>query len=295
MKKHLSKSIFILTALVLVALSGGGCARPANTKATTPEHDIDLENRHRGVTFHKKYIDGIPVLDVFKDDKTKKPTVFVLHGYGGNKYYSVDLAVRLARKGYYSVIFDAYGHGERVGGPLKSFPEVMALYPYDIDAIVNSLKDNSQADLDNLGMMGVSMGACAIYKYCTFGKIKPKAIAPFIGTPYFEQLMDSELSRMTYDEKAGKGTSPLSQQQLNSILAENSPYKAYLALKDIAILMQQGETDDMIISQGVSMLYHDLTGIGATNVELIIHENLWHEVSDEGWDNAFEFMDKHLK
>ena len=107
--------------------------------------------------------------------------------------------------------------------------------------------------------------------------------------------MDSDLSRIAYDEKAGRSASILTQQYLNQILADSSPYKNYQSLKDIAILMQNGGVDTMITPQGVNMLYHDLKGIGAENVELIIYPELWHEINDTGWDNAFAFMEKHLK
>lgn len=315
MKTLASKSIkliSLLTAFILLSVNVYGCARPASTDNGTnsdnsnadlmadfvePEHDENLERDHSGVTFYKKYIEDIPVIDAFVNDGTeKKPVIFILHGYSGNKYYSVDLAVEYARNGYYAVIFDAYGHGERAGKPLKSFPEVMEMYPYDLEKAVNSLKNNPYADVYNMGMLGISMGACAIYKYCTFAEIKPKAITPLVGTPYYEQFMDTELSRSVYDEKSGNHEPTLTQQQLNTILAESSPYKNYIAMKDIAILMQQGETDDLVISQGAAMLYHDLKGIGAEDVNLIIHSDMSHyDIYDECFDNAFKFFEERLK
>ena len=287
----------VIFAFIFISVSLYGCSVPAsNNNNTKIEHDIDLEKNHEGVTFHKKYIDNIPVLDVFNDDGNKKPVVFILHGYSGNKYYSVDLAVRYARSGYYAVIFDAYGHGERSGGTLKSFPEVMAMYPYDIEKIVNSLKDSTQADIYNMGMLGISMGACAIYKYCTFGEIKPKVITPLVGTPYYEQFMNTELSRSVYDEKTGNHQTPLSQEKLNTILAESSAFKDYMELKNINILMQQGSNDTLVTAEGANMLYHVLKGVGAENVNLISHEGMTHHnLYDVCFDNAIKFMDKHLK
>lgn len=302
MKKTINKLIkpvALITALTLLSALFFGCASPAfspsGSNAAGVTHLTELENQHPGISFQKRYVDDIAVIDVFNDNGKSKPTMFIIHGYGGSKKDSISLAVQYASNGYFSVIFDAYGHGERTGGDLKSFPEVMAMYPYDIEKVVGSLKEQRQADLKRMGMLGISMGACAIYKYCTFAEIKPKAITPFIGTPYYEQLMDSDLSSIAYDEKAGRSTSILTQQYLNQILADSSPYKNYQSLKDIAILMQNGGVDTMITPQGVNMLYHDLKGIGAENVELIIYPELWHEINDTGWDNAFAFMEKHLK
>ncbi|MBQ9624905.1 MAG: alpha/beta hydrolase, partial [Clostridia bacterium] len=268
----------------------GGCNKSKETNAYIP-----LSEQYPNLTFEKSFLEDIPVIHIFKNDGAKKPTMLIIHGYGGSKSDSLDLATKFAYDNYYCVIFDAYGHGERTGMPLKSFPEVLSMYPYDIEKVVLSLENNEQADLDNMGMLGISMGACAIYKYCTFGKVQPKAIAPFIGTPYYEQLYNTELSRIAFDNASGRFKSELSQLDLNTILMESSPYKDIYKLKDIHILMQNGGIDTLVSPMGVYMLEKDLKEMGAKDATLIIYPDLWHEISDDGFDKAFEFMNKHLK
>lgn len=291
----MQKRLFSLIITIALCSMLFGCSVPASISQEVT-HDAYLEGQYQGVTFASKFVEDIPVFEVYVDDNKQKPVMFIMHGYMGNRYYSTELAAHYARNGYYAVIFDAYGHGARTGGALKSFPEVMAMYPYDAEKIVNSLKNNPQADLSNMGMMGISMGACAIYKYCTIAEIKPKAIAPLVGTPYYEQFMSTDLSREIYDEKSGTHDPILSQSEYNRILAEASPYKNYLALEDVSILMQQGALDTMVVGTGADMLYHDLKGIGKEDIELIIYPDMaHHDLKDECFDKAFEFFEGKLK
>lgn len=239
-------------------------------------------------------ISGIPVLRYYKNDGKKKPVVFSLHGYGGSKKNQIAHCEALANNGYYAVTLDAYGHGERTGGQLMNFAQVVTQYPKDIETVVNFLKNDSQADLTNMAMVGISMGAMASFSYATYGEIKPKILAPIIGTPDIAQLKGSELSKATYDEVVGRGVSTMPQEEIDAILDAGSSYKDYGNLKDIAIYMQNGSDDFLVHASGSQKLYNDLTSTGAQNVELVIYPGLNHWAHDFLWANANDYLSTHL-
>lgn len=258
-----------------------GCSKPD----AKPTNEIIVK---------QEYIGSVPVVKTYKDDGTKKPVVFMLHGYGESKSFYLSYCQTMAEKGYYAVTMDAYGHGERTGGELLNFAQVVSMYPKDIEAVVQSIKDDPQADVYNMGMSGVSMGAMATFMYSTYAEIKPKAIAPIIGTPDLNQLKGTDLSRAVYDKTLGIQTSSMPQQEIDSILESSSPYKDYMNLKDIGIFMQNGEDDYLIVSDGCKNLYKDLKEAGAQNVELIMYPGMQHEITQEYLNKTMIFFGENL-
>ena len=114
----------------------------------------------------KKVIEGIPVLFVYK--KGKKNLIFVFHKLLENKESELGLAYRLSIEGFFVVVIDMHGHGEREG----SF-EIQGLYDFnnlvidcyktalDVDKILCYLCNHEEYDIDmnSISCLGVSIGA----------------------------------------------------------------------------------------------------------------------------------------
>lgn len=98
-------------------------------------------------------------------------------------------------------------------------------------------------------------GGSVTYHYLAYGKYKLTAAVPCISTPYLEQLYDSDLPTTTYSVTEGFGSSDLSKSEINEYLKENSPFTNYKNMKDTAIMMINGEDDDLIEPVGSQKLY----------------------------------------
>lgn len=88
------------------------------------------------------------------------PVVIMGHGINVNKEMMSNFAVELASRGYIVASLDWRGHG-RSGGELDRNGLIL-----DLEAVVEDIPHHtSQADMDNLAMLGYSMGGFPTYQY----------------------------------------------------------------------------------------------------------------------------------
>lgn len=92
------------------------------------------------------------------DDNERHPILIYSHGLGSSYRYGEDYGQALAQQGYVVYTFDFYGGSSsgRSGGRMTDmtvFTEVD-----DLNAVIDSLKDQSYVDSDNIFLMGASQG-----------------------------------------------------------------------------------------------------------------------------------------
>ncbi|WP_312353408.1 hypothetical protein, partial [Aminipila sp.] len=80
---------------------------------------------------------------------------------------------------------------------------------------------------------------------------------------------------------------------IDQYIIKNSPFKDYKNLKDVAVLMQNGELDDYVTSDGVYRLEHVLSDINP-KVQLLIIPETKHQVTGEMTDNIVAFMEQNV-
>ncbi|QHI73833.1 alpha/beta hydrolase family protein [Aminipila terrae] len=266
----------ILVLMLFSALFYGGYGHFMKEKAEVIRETVHIKN--------------IPVIETFIDDGKKKPMIIVQHGFKNKKESTIELANKLAEKGFFVVSPDAYAHGQRTEGAL-SLVEIIVNTSREYDKLIGAYAKDDRVDIKRLGITGFSMGGCITFHYAVYGKYHPEAIAPTISTPYFEQLIGSNLSRSIYSSKQGL-TIAQDENTINHIdqyILDNSPYKDYRNLKDVAVLMQNGEMDQYVNSNGVNMLKDTLSKINP-RVTLVMIPETRHQVKPEMINNIVDFM-----
>lgn len=112
----------------------------------------------------------IPSLVVRPDAPGRRPVILIQHGYGADKTMLLPLAEFLARRGFISVLPDAWGHGERfpVSGPnwmselsADYFLEVLQHTVDDLHVCLDDLGKVPDVSPDQTVVAGFSMGAMA--------------------------------------------------------------------------------------------------------------------------------------
>ncbi|MHC1722326.1 MAG: alpha/beta hydrolase family protein [Aminipila sp.] len=242
------------------------------------------------VTSTNTYVQDIPVMETYINDGKQKPIIIVQHGFKNKKESTIALAIQLAEKGFFVVSPDAYAHGERKEAPL-SLVEIIVKTSKEYDILLDNYAKDNRVNVNKLGITGFSMGGCITFHYAIYGKYHPMAVAPTISTPYFEQLIGSKLSRSIYSSKQGLTIAEDANtiNKIDNYIITNSPFKDYKKLKDVDILMQNGELDQYVNSDGVKRLMNVLPEINP-NVQLIMIPETKHQVRPVMKDNIVQFM-----
>lgn len=120
------------------------------------------------LTINELAIDDIPVLLLNGSEKAKKPIVFVFHRLLQNKKNELALAYTLASKGFFAVLIDMCGHGDREGSFDKEkrynfnnlFKDIYKT-AVDVNGVLEFLRGTYKKELDfnSIGAIGVSIGA----------------------------------------------------------------------------------------------------------------------------------------
>ena len=85
------------------------------------------------------------------------PCVVVMHGWGANAAMMLPLVAPIAKAGLGLVLVDARNHGRSDGDTYASMPR----FAEDVDACLDWLRDQPEADGARLGLLGHSVGAAA--------------------------------------------------------------------------------------------------------------------------------------
>jgi pimeloyl-ACP methyl ester carboxylesterase len=120
------------------------------------------------VRFQGRYGDWIPALVVYSQMALSRPLPVILCMPGSpnvkeDLLQPMDLLPRWADKGFFVVSIDRPYHGGREGDLNQALKEkgivkVWGEYVYDLMRTIDYLETRSEADVDRLGMVGLSMG-----------------------------------------------------------------------------------------------------------------------------------------
>lgn len=147
-----------------------------------PSEDAEAYDRlvNDGFSVRKLEIDGVPLYEVKKDDGQLKPLVIIMHGGGGHK--NIEDAAAPAYNDFCGVSIDCAGHGESSDGPLQA-PAAFLETVKDIDTLIEYYNTVPDADAENFGLTGASMGGNIALWYVVYGKYKPTAIEAALACP----------------------------------------------------------------------------------------------------------------
>ncbi len=150
-------------------------------------------------------VHNIPVLTLMPAQDKRCPTIFFVHGFGGNKEAGINLGYQLAQRGFGFISFDAWLHGERHDDLLEqaALLERGGIYPSDsgldtfllfyrvidqcradVQALIDHFTNDPRLDMTHCGVIGPSMGGYA--SYSIFAHVPQiQAAVPMIGVPSF--------------------------------------------------------------------------------------------------------------
>lgn len=165
------------------------------------------------------HINNIPVLSIYPEKGKSKPLIIYLHGYGSNKEQGINFGYKMAKSGFFFISFDCIDHGERKNNNFhyektkfeSVYPSDSGLDTYihmhevieqtqkDINIIIDNFQENSQINLEKVGLTGFSMGGFATFYNAAYND-SIKVAAPIAGKPLFKKAWkDIVLSTSTYD------------------------------------------------------------------------------------------------
>lgn len=249
-----------------------------------------------------KKIADIPVLYVYNINQTGRlPVIIVFHGKDSHKENNLKPAYKLARAGFFVVLFDALHHGERKNATLdpcakpenQNLNEIIRIQLDSVTAVaplVESCRNNPRANPNRVGLMGFSMGGNSVYKFIS-GTIPEyiKAAAVYSATPCWSAV----LRRMaTASERVGD-INP----ELISWVESIEPYHTIGRLRDFPLLMVNGVRDEIFPIQGVRDVFNELYPNYNDKERLVQLEypQAGHFVTDEMLNPAIEWFRRFLK
>ena len=243
-------------------------------------------------------IGNVPILEIYIDDNAyEKPMIILQHGFKNKKEAMIKLGEELANEGFFVIAPDAYAHGERNESPM-SLVEIIVETSQEYDELIEFYQEDNRVNVNELGLSGFSMGGCICFHYAVNGQFQPDVMAPTITTPYFEQLIGTDLGKSIYNSEQGVKVEENIEriEEINKFIVESSPFSDYVDLLGIDMLIQNGADDKYVTSEGVEKLEKVLETLENPDctVEFISVPNMKHKVNDEMKENIVDFMCQNL-
>lgn len=214
---------------------------------------------------------NISLMELYSNEgTTKKPMILLFHGYLCFKELHIMHAYNLARHGFFVVLPDAYGHGERnTTGVSSNFFEAALNTTGEINFLIDSYSKDDRVDIARIGLSGFSMGGCITFNYMTGEDMRIKAAVPVIGTPDWVSIMKTEAAN-TEMRANGLVKSDDDMEEYMRIASQVQPLNKFSNMKDIPLLILSGSMDPIIPIDGVKKFYEQLQPL-YTNKDDIRH------------------------
>lgn len=262
------KCFVLLMAFLLVALSGCATrvtqenqgATDHDTTVTTeqwaasdntihsvsllPQSDVSkkLSTSDNEILVQHKLIDDVPVYELFPKDARLMPIMLFLHEHEGSKEQFLDEAILYAQAGYFCVLFDLYGYGERITNePVESI-EAAVRATADIDLLLEYYRLSPYVEHTKFVLYGHSMGGSAVWYYCAFGRKKPQAVVVCSAAADFTKIED--MGSVVNGESQAPSWDALA---YRTYCQEHNPIEHYNNFIDIPMLIYQGMKDPVVL------------------------------------------------
>jgi dipeptidyl aminopeptidase/acylaminoacyl peptidase len=228
-------------------------------------------------------------------DRTDKktPAIIICHGLGANKSDFTDLAVFLARRGYFVLTFDFRAHGESEGARTSlGYHEQK-----DVSAALHYLSSRPEVDQERIGIFGFSLGGStailaaaetrkfrAVAADSAFTSLRDQARQAITGYYHLPAFPFVNISVLGYELYF--------QTRVRSI----DPESAIGTISPASVLIIAGEGDDMIPAENGRRLYR--AALEPKELWVISvggHGGTVAAAGSEYNKRVGDFFDKHLK
>lgn len=276
-----------------VQLTAGSCCSEAFTSVL--KHSINIKTNDVPLVFEHDFLteERIPVMLCYPKDAEKLPLVFFFHGFSVDKFNNLAEGIRIAQQGYFTVVPDARYHGERKIDNfyehftpdkfVSSFFNTVKETSEDISRMIDYFSNDRRVDIKRTGLTGISMGGFITFMAGTLDK-RIKALAPVVGSPDWEMLLESERASIITEET-------------REIIMKYSPSLNYERFKPSALYVQNGSLDTVVPAEGsrrldakLRKLYSDMPD----RYEYFEDPGSGHAVPFEMMENVIKWFKKHL-
>jgi dipeptidyl aminopeptidase/acylaminoacyl peptidase len=177
------------------------------------------------------------------ENRHLSPAIILCHGVGANKSDFTELAVSLARRGYFALLFDFRAHGES-GGRRTSLGYHEQK---DIITALGFLGTRSEVDSKRIGIYGFSLGGSS----AILAAAKSNGFRALVADSAFTSLRDQARTAITgfyhlpafpFLQLTVLGYELYFQTRVEAI----SPVKAIAGLSSVPVLIIAGEGDQLI-------------------------------------------------
>lgn len=239
-------------------------------------------------------ISGVPVIIYVADTKEEKPLLILQHGLTSKKEDMKDLAVNLAGLSYVVVTPDAAGHGELESKEELALAELAERTADNFDKLIAFFETSEYVDTKRTGIMGISLGGISAFYHAANGVYQPKVLVSLCATPDYEDLTKSHVVYEVYKngkEEVVKDTTK--QKELEELIISKSPYKKLLQNKETSFYLLCGQEDETVPHEGNVRFYEEMKD-SAKDIVLSVKEKQKHEVTEEDFIKALEYLKGHL-
>ncbi len=163
------------------------------------------------ITVLSRKTGDIPVLEVFSEGlKEPGPLILLQHGWTSRKEDMLPSARALAEKGFFVVLPDALGHGERKSGDyaagggatdglsetIRGVFQICRETAAEFNLLIDYYSENPLVDKGRIGVAGASMGGLIVFEFlfkhgAGLGN-RLKAAIPLISIPFPDMLTGPE-------------------------------------------------------------------------------------------------------
>ena len=209
-----------------------------------------------GISARELIVEGIPLLEAYRNDGQAKPLVFILHGAGGDKSKPRfrEQALQFAAEGFYSVAIDLAACGESDIGPIDA-ASLWNMTVRQLDLLVEYYSTVDQADTEHFGIWGLSFGGIISFIYVAHGRYTPNIIAPVEATPDLSTMNDGSTPPPVFDHGSSDGVGPiLPPEELADFLASMQPMDQLEKLASVYIYAVNRPEDGIVGAQGCEKL-----------------------------------------
>ena len=244
-------------------------------KHTRPDDEIIVEH---------KVIDDVPVYEFFLKDARLMPLMIFLHEHEGSKEQFLDEVELYAHAGYFCVLFDLLGYGERATSePVESI-EAAVHATADIDLLLEYYRLSPYAEHTRFVLYGHSMGGSAVWHYCAFGRRRPQAVVVCSAAVDFTKVDDMG------SVVNGKSQAPLwDVPAYQDYCQEHNPIKHYNRFIDIPMLIYQGMKDTVVLPDRTKDFEAVISGTNP-NATFIYDENGGHNATSLFLNRIIPFL-----
>lgn len=184
-------------ALLLACLLLTGCAsqtapvEEAVVETQWPSSDAQIHTRRElpvtdaarayaakypQVKFDHAAVDDITLYEVYLSGAKNAPMVIFLHEQGTHKDEFLEIAAPYAQAGYFCVLMDLPGHGERVTEEPIQAIEALVMASTDVELLLEYYRFSPLADVSRFAFFGISMGGSVAYHYTAWGRRTPSLL-----------------------------------------------------------------------------------------------------------------------